>query len=180
MINAKNTLMSAIVAVLLWLSCAAGADSLQSANTLLKVSNSAQQFSEQTQDHIKKVLRTYSSIVAMETGIELPNTIRSAIADCYSREYDWSKFERGFADILSQHLSTIQIELLIGFYRNESIPPAQIENFKNAIRSAGAIAKNSADLIYKTGPGCVKQDARIISEYLSNAGLKTSHHGRIE
>jgi len=179
-INARSTLMSAIVTFSLWLSCAASADSLQSAKILLKVSNSAQQFSEQTKNHITDVLRTYSSIVAMETGIELPITIRSAIADCYSRAYDWSKFEGGFADILSQHLSGIQIDLLIGFYRNKSIPPAQIENFKNAIGSAGAIAKNSADLIYKTSPGCVKQDAQIIIGYLSDAGLKASHHGRIE
>ena len=158
----------------------AGADSMQSAKTLLRVSDAAQQFNEQIKDHVTNVLRTYSSIVAMETGIELPNAIRSAIDDCYAREYDWNKFERGFAAILSQHMSEVQIELLIGFYRNESIPPSQIENFKNAISSAGAIASTSADLIYKTSLGCVHQDAEIIARYLSDAGLIASHHKPVE
>ena len=140
------------------------------------MSNSAQQFNKQTQNHVTKVLRTYSSIVAMETGIELPNPIRSAIANCYAREYAWSKFESGFATILSQHLSPAQIELLIGFYRNKSIPPNQIENFKKAIASGDAIAANSADLIYTTSLGCVQQDVQLITRYLSDAGLIASHH----
>ena len=117
------------------------------------------------------MLRTYSSIVAMETGLELPNLIRNALATCYAREYAWHKFERGFAVILSQHLSAVQIDLLIGFYRNQGIPPNQSQRFKNAIASAGAIAVNSADLIYKTSPGCVQQDSRLITKYLFEAGL---------
>ena len=107
----------------------------------------------------------------METGLELPNLIRNAIANCYAREYAWHKFERGFAVILSQHLSAVQIDLLIGFYRNQGIPPNQIQRFKNAIASAGAIAVNSADLIYTTSPGCVQQDSRLITKYLFEAGL---------
>ena len=173
-------LTSAIIVAALCVFYGAGADSLQSARTLLKVSNSENQFNKQIKDHVTNVLRTYSSIVAMETGIELPNPIRSAIADCYAREYDWNKFERGFATILSQHMSAVQIELLIGFYRNESIPPSQIENFKNAISTAGAIASTSADLIYTTSLGCVYQDAEIIARYLSDAGLIDSHHKPVE
>ena len=74
----------------------------------------------------------------METGLELPNLIRNAIANCYAREYAWHKFERGFAVILSQHLSAVQIDLLIGFYRNQGIPPNGIQHFKDAIASASA------------------------------------------
>ncbi|MGB0230156.1 MAG: hypothetical protein ACPF89_02305 [Pseudohongiellaceae bacterium] len=80
-------LFCATAAIALRLSCAAKADSLQSARVLLRVSNTAQQFDRQTQHHVTQVLRTYSSIVAMETGLELPNLIRSAIANCYAREY---------------------------------------------------------------------------------------------
>ena len=116
----------------------------------------------------------------MEAGVELPNPIRAAIADCYKREYAWHKFERGFAVILSQHLSAVQIDLLIGFYRNQGIPPNQIQRFKNAIASAGAIAANSADLIYTTSPGCVQQDSQLIRRYLFEAGLSVDHHDRID
>lgn len=116
----------------------------------------------------------------MEAGVELPNPIRAAIADCYAREYAWHKFERGFAVILSQHLSAVQIDLLIGFYRNQGIPPNQIQRFKNAIASAGAIASNSADLIYTTSPGCVQQDSQLIRRYLFKAGLSVGHHDRID
>ena len=94
----------------------------------------------------------------MEAGVELPNLIRNAIANCYAREYAWHKFERGFTVILSRHLSAAQIELLIGFYRNQGIPPNQIQQFKDAVASAAAIAANSAELIYTTSLGCVQQD----------------------
>ena len=116
----------------------------------------------------------------MEAGVELPNPIRDAIAHCYAREYSWHKFESGFAAILSQHLSAVQIDLLIGFYRNQGIPPNQIQRFKNAIASAGAIAANSADLIYTTSPGCVQQDSQLIRRYLFEAGLSVDHNDRID
>ena len=116
----------------------------------------------------------------METGLELPNLIRNAIANCYAREYAWHKFERGFAVILSQHLSAVQIDLLIGFYRNQGIPPNRIQHFKDAIASASAIAANSAELIYTTSPGCVQQDVQLISRYLSEAGLPVDHHNRFD
>ena len=116
----------------------------------------------------------------MEKGVELPDLIRTAIANCYAREYAWHKFERGFAVILSQHLSAIQIDLLIGFYRNQGIPPNQIQHFKDAIASASAIAANSADLIYTTSPGCIQQDVQLISSYLSEAGLSVDHHNRLD
>ena len=116
----------------------------------------------------------------METGLELPNLIRAAIANCYAREYAWHKFERGFAVILSQHLSAVQIDLLIGFYRNQGIPPNQIQRFKNAIASASAIAANSAELIYTTSPGCVQQDVAINQQYLSETGLPAGHHNRFD
>ena len=134
----------------------------------------------QTQNHVTQLLRTYSSIVAMEAGVELPNLIRNAIANCYAREYAWHKFERGFTIILSRHLSAAQIELLIGFYRNQGIPPNQIQLFKDAVASATAIAANSAELIYTTSPGCVRQDAQLISRYLSQAGLSVDHHNRFD
>ena len=173
-------MVCASAAIALCLSCAAKADSLQSARVLLRVSNTAQHFDRQTQNHVTQVLRTYSSIVAMEAGVELPNPIRDAIAHCYAREYSWHKFESGFAAILSQHLSAVQIDLLIGFYRNQGIPPNQIQRFKNAIASAGAIAANSADLIYTTSPGCVQQDSQLIRRYLFEAGLSVDHHDRID
>ena len=116
----------------------------------------------------------------METGLELPNLIRNAIANCYAREYAWHKFENGFAVILSQHLSAVQIDLLIGFYRNQGIPPNRIQDFKDAIASASAIAANSAELIYTTSLGCVQQDVQLISSYLSEAGLPVGHHNRFD
>ena len=116
----------------------------------------------------------------METGVELPNLIRTAIKNCYAREYAWHKFKRGFAVILSQHLTAVQIDLLIAFYRNQGIPPNQIQHFKDAIASASAITANSADLIYATSLGCVKQDAQVINRYLSEAGLSVDHHNRLD
>lgn len=103
----------------------------------------------------------------MESDVELPIGIRSAIAACYSQEYAWENFQGGFAEIIAEHLSPQQIQLLIGFYRNRGLPPSQIDTFKAAIAKADLIAEISADYIFSNSPGCVQRDASLINSFVN-------------
>ena len=154
------------------LSPAAGlADALADARLLLRVSNSAAHFEHRTRSQTNNILRTYASIIAMERNVELPPQLRAAIAECYAREYAWDNFSAGFAEILAEHLSQPQLQLLIGFYRNRGIPPSQIPDFRAAIAKAGLIEEMSADYIFANSPGCVQQDARLITAYINSLEL---------
>ena len=143
-------------------------DALADAKLLLRVSNSAAHFESRTESQINSILRTYASIVAMEKDVELPGQIKSAIAECYAREYAWENFRVGFAEILAEQLSQQQLQLLIGFYRNRGIPPSEIPAFRAAIDKAGLIEEISADYIYTTSLGCVQRDARLINAYIDS------------
>ena len=114
----------------------------------------------------------------METGLELPNLIPTPLRTVTRASMPGINLS-GFAVILSQHLSAVQIDLLIGFYRIRVFRPTN-SDFKDAIASASAIAANSAELIYTTSLGCVQQDVRLISSYLSEAGLPVGHHNRFD
>lgn len=146
-------------------------DALADARLLLRVSNTAAHFETRTQAQINNILRTYASIVAMESDVELPAGIRSAIAACYTQEYAWDNFRGGFAQIIAEHLSPQQIQLLIGFYRNRGLPPSQIDTFKATIAKAELIEAVSADYIFSNSPGCVQRDAQLINSFLDSQNL---------
>lgn len=162
--------LSLLCAVLLTAPASLG-DVLADARLLLRVSNTAEHFETRTQSQIRNILRTYASIVAMESDVELPAGIRSTIAACYTREYAWENFRGGFAEIIAEHLSPQQIQLLIGFYRNRGLPPSQIDTFKATIAKAELIEAISADYIFSSSPGCVHRDAQLISSFIDSQSL---------
>ena len=167
----KHTATASLLCAALLNSPASLGDALADARLLLRVSNAAAHFENRTQSQISNILRTYASIVAMESDIELPAGIRSAIAACYTREYAWENFRGGFAEIIAEHLSEQQIQLLIGFYRNRGLPPSQIDTFKATIAKAELIEEISADYIFSSSPGCVHQDAQLINTFLDSQNL---------
>lgn len=173
-IKHRNALILAITAIALCLSCAAGADSLQSARVLLKVSNTSKHFNDRTEAHARDVLRTYSSIIAMNTGLEIPSHIMSEIADCYTRTYAWGKFKEAFAEILTEHLDSEQIDLLIDLYRNQGLPPTRIKIFKAAIARVEPITSSVTVHILANSHGCVQQDAQLITDWLKSINHSTT------
>ncbi|MGB1639945.1 MAG: hypothetical protein ACPHCV_03210, partial [Pseudohongiellaceae bacterium] len=130
------------------------------------MSNTSKHFNDRTEAHTRDVLRTYSSIIAMNTGLEIPSHITSAIADCYARTYSWGKFEEAFAEILTEHLDSEQIDLLIDLYRNRGLPPTRIKTFKDTIARVDAITSSVAIHIFANSHGCVQQDAQLITDWL--------------
>ncbi len=146
-------------------------DALADARLLLRVSNTAEHFETRTQFQVSNILRTYASIVAMESDVELPAGIRSAIAECYTQEYAWENFQGGFAEIIAENLSPQQIQLLIGFYRNRGLPPSQIDTFKATIAKAELIAAISADYIFRNSPGCAHRDVQLINAFIDSQSL---------
>jgi hypothetical protein len=73
--------------------------------------------------------------------------------------------------IIAEHLSPQQIQLLIDFYRNRGLPPSQIDTFKATIAKAELIEAISADYIFSNSPGCVQRDAQLINSFLDSQNL---------
>ena len=162
----KHTATLSLLWMVLLIAPASSGDAIDDARLLLRISNTAEHFEARTQSQISDILRTYASIVAMESDLELPAGIRSAIAACYTQEYAWENFRGGFAEIIAEHLSRQQIQLLIGFYRNRGLPPFQIDTFKATIAKAELIKAISADYIFSSSPGCVHRDAQLINSFI--------------
>ena len=142
-------------------------DYLDDAQRLLRVSNTEQHFLSMTSRQVRDIIRTYSSIVAMEVDVNLPRRLTNSIANCYIEMYAWENFELGIARILEQQLTQKEILLLIDFYRDLGHPPSEIEFFKATIAKAPLIEQISADYIFTHSDGCVDNDAAIIYGYLA-------------
>jgi hypothetical protein len=153
---------------------AATADGIRDANRLLRVTNVGKQFDSMAQQQTGNIIRTYSLIVSTSTDTFLPAQIKQSIAACYAEAYAWQKFEAGIAKILADNFSQKEMRLLIDFYRNRSLPPVEIQSFKNAIAKGGLIQKISAQYIFADSDGCVERDARLILDYLSRSKPRDS------
>ena len=149
-----------------------GADEIHDANRLLRASNTASQFETRTQQQTRKIIRTYSSIVAMSADVELPQWIKTQIAACYEQTFAWENFEAGIAQILHENFSADEMQLLTDFYRSEGLPPAEIANFKAAIAKGNLIQQLSADYIYAQTDGCAGHDIDLILGFLADPQIE--------
>ncbi len=149
-----------------------GADEIRDANRLLRASNVASQFETRTQQQTRKIIRTYSSIVAMSADIELPQWLKKDIAACYEQAFAWENFEEGIAQILQENFSADEMQLLTDFYRSEGLPPAEIENFKAAIAKGNLIQQLSSDYIYAHTDGCAEHDIDLILGFLADPQIE--------
>ncbi|MEX0964575.1 MAG: hypothetical protein WDZ52_11110 [Pseudohongiellaceae bacterium] len=150
------------------ISPAVGADENRDANRLLRASNVASQFETMTLEQTRKIIRTYSSIVAMSADVDLPQWLKREIAACYERTFAWENFEEGIAQIFLENFSRKEMQLLTDFYRSEGLPPTEIENFKTAIAKGNRIQQLSADYIYANSEGCAEHDIDLILGFLAD------------
>ena len=149
-----------------------GAAEIRDANRLLRVSNLASQFESMTLLQTRNIIRTYTSIVAMSAGVELPQWIQMEIAVCYEKTFAWEKFEDGVAQILLDNFSNHEILLLTDFYRSEGLPPNEIPSFKAAIAKGEMIQQLTADYILANSDGCAKHDIDLILGFLADPQLE--------
>lgn len=163
------SIITVLVFILGTVSTSVEADSLRDAERLLRVTNTSRHFESLARGQIRAILRTYSSIVATSTKLELPLGIQNRIAQCYTEVYAWDNFESGFAQILAENLDTEELRLLIDFYRDLGIPPAAIGTFKAAIAKAKHIEQQSLDFMLANSQPCVEQDSRLIMNYVATA-----------
>lgn len=152
----------------LLLTSAVGAAEIRDANRLLRASNVSKQFESITLLQTRNIIRTYSSIVATSTDVELPLWLKREIAACYEQAFAWEKFEDGIAQILLDNFSEDELSLLTDFYRSEGLPPTEITNFKAAIAKGEVIQQLSADYIFANSDGCAEQDVDLILNFLAD------------
>ena len=138
------------------------------AKRLLVVSGTAELYSTAAEQQVRQIVRTYASIVNMERDVMLPDSVKTAIANCYRREYAWENFEDGIVRILTQKFSSGEMQLLIDFQRGRGLAPANIDLFKGLRRRVAAVEIEAADFIYASSKGCVEQDAATINRYLAS------------
>ena len=160
-----------VLAITSLASSSVGADEIRDANRLLRASNAASHFETRTLQQARRIIRTYSSIVAMSADVELPQWIKMEIAACYEQTFAWENFEAGIARILQANFSADEMRLLTDFYRSEGLPPTEIDNFKAAIAKGEQIQQQSADYIYAPTDGCAEHDIELILGFLANPQL---------
>jgi len=146
----------------------AKADKLDDAHRLLKITDIGEQFELTAKSQTSDILRTYSSIVVIATDINLPESVKQQISYCYFQTYTWDKFEPGIAKIFADNLSQIELRLLIDFFSDRSVPPTQIEQFKNLRKKAPTIEQLSIDFILNHSDGCDEHNVELILAYLAS------------
>ncbi|MBT8145457.1 MAG: DUF2059 domain-containing protein [Gammaproteobacteria bacterium] len=146
------------------------ADKLNQAYRLLRITEVAREFEQATFQQARNVIRTYSSIVAMSTDQQLPNSIKQQISNCYLQTYAWEKFEPGIAAIFAEHLSEAELKLMIDFFSDKSVPPPMIGQFKELIARADAIEQLAIDYMFSQTEGCDEQNVNLILKFLSDQG----------
>ncbi|MDP7456270.1 MAG: hypothetical protein QGF62_06835 [Gammaproteobacteria bacterium] len=163
----QTVLRLVCVSLLMLLIPPAVADGLSDASRLLRVTSAGELFEETANQQTRDIIRTYVSIVNMSVQITLPDQIRDDIAECYRIMYAWEKFEPGIAQLLADNLSQHELRLLIDFYRNRGLPPAEIQAFKSTIAKADDIQLLISDYLFANSGGCVAQDTRSILSYIN-------------
>lgn len=146
------------------------ADKLDDAYRLLRITEVASEFEQAARQQTRNVIRTYSSIVAMSTDQQLPESIKQEIARCYLETFAWEKFEPGIASIFADNLSAIELTLMIDFFSDKSVPPPMIGQFKALIARASIIEQMAIDYMFSQTEGCDAQNVDLILQFLSNQG----------
>lgn len=145
-------------------------DTLSDARRLLQLTEVAREFELTTRQQANTVIRTYASIVAMSTQQQLPDTIKQEIARCYQQTYAWELFEPGIAEIFAANLSATELQLLIDFYSDKSVPPPMIGTFKALIARAEVIEQMAIDYIFDQTEGCDARNVELIVDFLAAQG----------
>ena len=159
------------LAILIWLvPVNSHADKLDDAYRLLRITEVAREFEQATTQQTRNVIRTYSSIVAMSTDQELPDSIKQEISNCYLETYAWEKFEPGIAAIFADNLSRAELRLMIDFFSDKSVPPPMIGQFKALIARADAIEQLAIEYMFGQTEGCDEQNVNLILDFLSDQG----------
>ncbi|MDA0687914.1 MAG: hypothetical protein O2948_04640 [Proteobacteria bacterium] len=144
------------------------ADAIADAERLLRVSETERHFQFAARKQTSDLLRVYSGIVAMSANVELPRHITQEIESCYMQAYAWDRFAGGIAEILAQHFTSKELQLLTDFYRNRGLSPQDIESFKQAITKARGIEEQTALFMFNSSNGCVEQASRVITGYVDS------------
>ena len=134
---------------------------------LLRITGTGERFNQVTQQQTLEVVRTYRSIVTTSTGLELPATITEEIANCFITVYDWRNFAPGIARILATSLEAGELELLLDFFRDRSVPPTHFQDFRRGLDKADLIESRVADYIFTTGQDCQSRAAELIKQYIA-------------
>ncbi len=150
----------------------AGADALDDAYTLLRLTHIDRQFDAARDTQVRDIIRTYSLILREQAGIQLPRRIERAIFDCYEQSYNFTNFQLGIAEILVQTFSEKELELLKDFHSDLSLPPSAIGEFREIVAKAELVRTISAEYIFNNTEGCVEQGSNLVMEFLSS---QTSH-----
>ena len=137
-------------------------------NHLLELTNLGSQFEYIAHEQSQNIIRTYSSIVNMSKSLTLPQEIKQRIQKCYSKVYSWEKFSKGITKILAESFTQREINILIDFYSNLGLPPKDITNFKALIKKAERIEKVSIQYIYNNSESCVREDSRLINNFVNS------------
>lgn len=142
------------------------ANASRDAAKLIELTNIREQFELARQQQTRQIIRTYASIVNNESGHELPVAVKRQISLCYEQKYDWSNFEDGIIDILMGTFSEEELGMLLDFYRNRSVPPTEIDAFKNIVAKGELIQRLGAEHIFAMTNGCVEQGTEAVLKYL--------------
>jgi hypothetical protein len=159
--------IAAAVFICILVSQYAVADKLSDAHRLLRITEIGEQFDITAKRQTSDILRTYSSIVVMSTDVTLPESLIQQISNCYSTTYTWKNFEPGIAQIFADNLSQLELRLLLDFFSDKSVPPTQIERFKNLRDKAGTIEQLAIDYMFSHSDGCDEQNVDLILAYLA-------------
>jgi len=154
---------------------ALAADSLYDASRLLQITRVGDRFEATARAQARDIVRTYSIIVSSEVKIDLPVELTQRIEQCYLRVYAWKNFSSGIAKVLADNLSPRELELLIGFYSDQGLPPGDIDTFKNTITKAESIQLESVEFIFRNSASCVDQDALLIHTFLANPTIDSDN-----
>ncbi len=146
------------------------ADNLADALRLLRVTEVGEDFHRATRQQTRNVIRTYSIIVAMSTDQELPDAIKQAISRCYEETFGWERFESGIATIFADNFTGEELNLLIDFFSDRSVPPPLIDKFKAVVARAETIEKLAVDYIFSQTQGCDAYNVNLILDYLADHG----------
>jgi hypothetical protein len=142
------------------------ADALGDAFALLRLTNIDQQFDAARTKQTQDIIRTYSFIVDELAGVNLPQSIKSAISRCYEESYQFAKFRRGIAEILVDTFSEKELELLVDFHSDLALPPSEISAFRDIVAKANLVQTIGAEFILNNSEGCVQIGANLMMGFL--------------
>lgn len=145
------------------------ADKLDDAQKLLQITELDEKFELTAQSQAKDIVRTYASIVATTTEVELSETVKRQIASCYAQTYTWENFESGFVEIFAQTFSQLELNLLIDFFSDKSVSPSNIEQFKNLREKASIIERETIKFMFANSDGCDSYNVDLIQAFIDNA-----------